>query len=100
MIMETIMTKEELKEGLKAVFNEELKGELVNLKKELYINNKSKGMLDALQEKIVSRKLLVFLTATALLAWSGLDADTWGMIAICYIGGQSVIDVAKVWKGA
>ena len=58
----------------------------------------NKGMLDHVQEKIVSRKLLVFITATALM-WFGLDPDTWAMIAAMYIGGQSVIDVAKVWKG-
>ena len=57
-----------------------------------------KGMLDHVQEKIVSRKLLVFITATGLM-WFGLDPDTWAMIAAMYIGGQSVIDVAKVWKG-
>ena len=57
-----------------------------------------KGMLDNIQEKVVSRKLLVFMTATALM-WFGLDPDTWAMIAAMYIGGQSVIDVAKVWKG-
>ena len=58
----------------------------------------AKGMLDHVQEKVVSRKLLVFITATALM-WFGLDPDTWAMIAAMYIGGQSVIDVAKVWKG-
>ena len=57
-----------------------------------------KGVLDHVQEKVISRKLLVFTTATALM-WFGLDADTWAMIAAMYIGGQSVIDVAKVWKG-
>ena len=57
-----------------------------------------KGLLDYVQEKVISRKLLVFTTATALM-WFGLDADTWAMIAAMYIGGQSVIDVAKVWKG-
>jgi hypothetical protein len=28
-----------------------------------------------------------------------LDADIWGMIAMMYIGGQSAIDFAKIWKG-
>ncbi len=59
----------------------------------------SRGMLDRIQEKIVSRKLLVFASATALFVWFGLDTDTWGMIAMCYIGGQSAIDFAKVWRG-
>lgn len=69
------------------------------LKKDLYLNSKSKGILDSMQEKIVSRKLLVFGTATALLVYAGLDADIWGMIAMMYIGGQSAIDFAKIWKG-
>ena len=70
----------------------------VMIKKELYLDNNSKGILDAAQEKLASRKLLVFLTATALMLWAGLDADIWGMIAMCYIGGQSAIDFAKSWK--
>lgn len=59
---------------------------------------KGAGVFDRIQEKIISRKLLVFGTATALM-WYGLDSNTWGMIAMCYIGGQSAIDFAKVWKG-
>jgi len=74
--------------------------ELAEIEREWYIKNKSKGILDALQEKVVSRKLLVFLTATTLFVWTDLDPDTWGMIAMCYIGGQSAIDFAKTWKGA
>ena len=68
------------------------------LKEQLYLDNKNKGMLDSLQEKVVSRKLLVFLTATALMMYANLDPDIWGMIAVCYIGGQSAIDFAKSWK--
>ena len=68
-------------------------------KKELKVSRPSTGVLDKIQEKIVSRKLLVFGAATALFIWFGLDPDTWGMIAMCYIGGQSAIDFAKVWKG-
>jgi hypothetical protein len=73
--------------------------EFSQMEKEWYAKNKSKGVLDAIQEKVVSRKLLVFLTATSLFVWAGLDPDTWGMIAMCYIGGQAAIDFAKVWKG-
>jgi hypothetical protein len=65
----------------------------------LYLDNNSKGVLDAVQEKVISRKLLVFLTATAMFVYAGLDPDTWGMIAMCYIGGQAAIDFAKIWKG-
>jgi len=71
-----------------------------DIAKGLYLDKKESGVLDAIQEKIISRKLLVFGVATALLWYVGLDADTWGMIAMTYIGGQTVIDFAKVWKGA
>ena len=57
------------------------------------------GIVDEALAKAVSPKLLVFTAATCLLLWSSLDPDTWAMIATMYIGGQSVIDVAKVWKG-
>jgi hypothetical protein len=70
----------------------------VMIQNELYIKNKDKGILDSIQEKVASRKLLVFLTATGLMLWAQLDPDIWGMIAVCYIGGQSVIDFAKSWK--
>ncbi len=56
------------------------------------------GILDRILGKIISRKFTVFLTATGLMLWSDLTSDTWGMIAIVYIGGQSVIDAALSWK--
>jgi len=62
------------------------------------MENKDKGMLDAVQEKIISRKLLVFAVATALMYFSDLSSDTWGMIAVTYIGGQTAIDFAKAWR--
>ena len=56
------------------------------------------GMVDIILGKAVSRKLLVFATATGMFMWYGLDPDTWGLIAMIYVGGQSVIDTVKVWK--
>ena len=59
-----------------------------------------KGYLDQLQEKVVSRKLLVFIVASVFLALNfGLDADTWGWIALMYIGTQGAIDAVKVYRG-
>lgn len=58
----------------------------------------NKGMLDSVQEKLISRKLLVFVVATALMYFSDLSSDTWGMIAVTYIGGQTAIDFAKAWR--
>ena len=85
---------EEIKDAVKNLPSEKVEA----LKKDLYLNTKTKGILDSMQEKIVSRKLLVFGTATALLVYAGLDADIWGMIAMMYIGGQSAIDFARIWK--
>lgn len=95
-------TKEKLDEAVEVVV-ENVKekveeGLTEKVKKELYLESKTKGALDALQEKLVSRKLLVFLTATGLLIGAGLDPDTWGMIAMFYIGGQSAIDAVQVWR--
>ena len=56
------------------------------------------GIIDRVLEKAISRKLIVFLTATGLMAWSDLDPDTWGLVAIVYVGGQSVIDAVKTYK--
>ncbi len=89
------MEIDKIKDAVKKIPEEKVEA----LKKDLYLNTKSKGILDSMQEKIVSRKLLVFGTATALLIYAGLDADIWGMIAMMYIGGQSAIDFAKIWKG-
>ena len=74
------------------------KMEKEKLKQELYLDNKNKGILDALQEKAISRKLLVFVSATALLWNAQLDPETWGMIAMMYIGGQTAVDFAKMWR--
>ena len=89
------MSIEEIKEAVKNLPEDKVE----KLKKDFYIESKTKGILDAVQERVISRKLLVFGAATGLFIWSGLDADTWGMIAMCYIGGQSAIDFAKTWKG-
>jgi hypothetical protein len=87
------------KKDLKVAFNKLDEAAKEEIKKELYLDRKDKGVLDAVQERLISRKLLVFLTSTALLWFAGLDSDTWGMVAMMYIGGQSAIDFAKVWRG-
>ena len=56
------------------------------------------GVMDVILSKAISRKLFVFLVATGLLVWADLDPDTWGLIAMIYVGGQSVSDMVKVWK--
>ena len=62
------------------------------------VNGEKLGIIDRILGRLISRKFFVFLTATGLLATNFLDADTWGMIAMIYIGGQTVIDAAISWK--
>jgi len=57
-----------------------------------------RAIADKVLGKLISRKLLVFLTATGLMAYSTLDSETWGMIAIVYIGSQGAIDAVKTWR--
>ena len=62
------------------------------------VKEKKLGIIDKMLEKAISRKLLVFLSATGLMVWSTLDPETWGLIAIVYVGGQSVVDAVKTYK--
>jgi hypothetical protein len=55
--------------------------------------------IDKVLEKLISRKLLVFITGTALmLADVGLSGETWGMLAVAYVGSQGFIDAIKVYR--
>ena len=57
-----------------------------------------RSLLDKVLQRAISRKLLVFLTATGLMTFSNLDSETWGLIAIVYIGGQSVVDMMNAYR--
>ena len=48
---------------------------------------------------MISRKFLVWLTATGLLAFSDLASSDWVIISAIYIGGQTVIDGIAKLKG-
>ena len=81
--------KEELAERLAGIdckdkINEVVRENRDEIQEALYLNRKDKGVLDAVQAKVISRKLLVFGVATALLYWAGLDAETWGTILELY----------------
>jgi hypothetical protein len=60
----------------------------------------AKGALDRVLEKAISRKLLVWGTATAMLFTSNLESEHWLYLSALYIGGQSVIDAIVKFKGA
>ena len=59
----------------------------------------AQGKIDKLVEKAISRKFLVWLTATGLMVTSGLESSDWVIISALYIGGQTVIDGIAKLKG-
>lgn len=77
--------------------DEKIDAQVAKLKKDMSAQEE-KSFLDYVQSKIVSRKLLVFVVATALVVTSALDPETWAMIAAMYIGGQSVVDCVSAWR--
>ena len=57
-------------------------------------------ILPKTKSKIFSRKLLVWIVSTSLLAFGKISADDWVSISLGYIGIQGVADLATKWKGA
>ena len=58
------------------------------------------GKLDRLVEKMISRKFLVWLTATGLMSYGMIASGDWVIISGLYLGGQSVIDgIVKMKSG-
>ena len=56
--------------------------------------------LDKLLTKLVSRKLMVWLTATGLMLTETLPLQSgdWVAISLAYIGIQGLADIATQWK--
>ncbi len=61
--------------------------------------SRTQHILDRGLDKLVSRKLLAWATATALLIFSDLQSSDWVIITTVYIGGQTVIDAVTKLKG-
>ena len=59
----------------------------------------ARGAIDKVLEKLISRKLLVWVTATALMFTSHMDSGDWLILSALYIGEQSVIDAIVKLKG-
>lgn len=56
-------------------------------------------ILDKGLQKLVSRKLMAWMTATGLLLFADLASGDWVIITTVYIGGQTVIDAVAKLKG-
>jgi ABC-type maltose transport system permease subunit len=59
----------------------------------------TKARLDRILNKLVSRKLTVFLIATYGLFSDKIPAEQWVTLAIVYIGTQAAINAVSVMKG-
>ena len=61
---------------------------------------KMKHAADKLLNKLVSRKLMVWLTATGLMLTNTvpLHSEDWVAISLAYIGIQGLGDIAAHWK--
>lgn len=77
---------------------------LENLKKEIAEEMSEKendrGILDIISHKLVSKKLLVWGIATALLLAGKIDADQWNGLSLAYVGAEGFADFATRWKVA
>lgn len=58
-----------------------------------------KHILDKGLNKLVSRKLMAWATATCLLLFADLASSDWVIITCVYIGGQTVVDTVARLKG-
>ena len=52
-----------------------------------------KNAIDKILEKIISRKLLVFMIATILLGFKLIDSGDWAKVAMFYITAQGAKDI-------
>jgi len=58
-----------------------------------------KQAVDKLLNKLISRKLMVWATATLLmLTNSGLNSSDWVAVSLAYISLQGLADIANSWK--
>tara|TARA_R100000152_G_C6766477_1_gene191487 strand:+ start:1046 stop:1240 length:195 start_codon:yes stop_codon:yes gene_type:complete len=59
-----------------------------------------KHALDSLLERLLSRKLMVWVTATALMLTDTvpLNSGDWVAISLAYIGIEGLADIATRWR--
>ena len=57
-----------------------------------------KAVLDNCLEKLISRKLLAWATATWLMYNNAITSEDWTACTLVYIGSQMAVDLAAKWK--
>ena len=60
----------------------------------------AKQMLDKWMAKLISRKLLVWLTSTGFLVADLITSEQWVAVALAYVGVEGFADIAVRWKAA
>lgn len=59
----------------------------------------TKQIIDKGLNKLLSRKLMVWMTATALMIFSdSLNSEDWVAISLAYIGIEGLADIATRWR--
>ena len=87
--------------GLKEDVQEEIK----EVKEELAEEQKKppeerRGLLDIISTKLVSRKLLVWITSTTLLCFAKITPEEWTAVTLGYVGAEGFCDLAVKWRNA
>jgi len=59
----------------------------------------ARELVDKFQSKLVSRKLLVWLTSTVLLGVGKLESEHWVWIALVYISAEAATNIVAKLKG-
>jgi hypothetical protein len=60
----------------------------------------NKGLFDKGLSKLISRKLMVWATATVALFTGAVPAEQWLQVCLLYIGSQAAVDMIVSYKNA
>ena len=61
---------------------------------------KDSSYIGTFLDKVISRKLLVWIVATGFLYFGKISGDEWCGLSLAYIGAQACVDAAAKWKNA
>jgi hypothetical protein len=80
-----------------------IKEEFQEVEKELEQEQKKppeerRGILDIVSTKLVSRKLLVWITSTTLLCFAKITPEEWTAVTLGYVGAEGFADIVLKYK--
>ena len=59
-----------------------------------------RGIFDIITQKLISRKLLVWIVSSFFLAFNKITPEEWAAISLGYVGIEGFSDIAIKWRGA